>query len=276
MWDKELILQRELEAFSAEHLRSMLHAEIEKDVPDDDLVLSILHILENRESDECLTGSAREEAAWKLFRKRVSARRKHRLRIMPSFLKIASVILVCCLLFALVPQQAEADNWWQRLTKWTSDFFGFFREEDETFRIEDYVFVTDNPGLQQVYDAVTELGVTIPAVPMWLPEGYELSECTTVDTPKKSYIHARFIKDDSECVLQINVLTEESAKAYFKNDVDVQKIEKGGTTHNVVQNEDVWAVSWTKDNIECAFAIDCTEDVLYEIIDSIYRWRINE
>ena len=48
MWDKELILQRELENLSSEQLRTMLHTETEKDVPDDDLVLSILHILEDR------------------------------------------------------------------------------------------------------------------------------------------------------------------------------------------------------------------------------------
>ena len=276
MWDKELILQRDLEAISTEQLRTMLHAETDKDVPDDDLVLSILHILEDREPEEPEFVSEKEKTAVRLFRKRIRARRKERLVLKSRLLQVASVVLVCCLLFALVPQQAEADNWWQRLTKWTSDFFGFFREEEENFRIEDYVFETDNPGLQQVYETAVELGVTIPAVPMWLPEGYELAECTSEVTPKKSYIHARFLNDGSECVLQFNILNEESSKAYFKNNVDVQKIERGGMIHNLVENEDAWIVSWTKDNIECAFAIDCARDVLHEIIGSIYRGRINK
>lgn len=276
MWDKELILQRELEGLSTEQLRTMLHAETAKDIPDDDLVLSILHILEDREPDVSDFSSEKEKSAWKLYQKRIRARAKGRLLQNRALLKAAIVVLVCCLLFVMVPQQVEADNWWQRLTKWTSDFFGFFREEEETFRIEDYVFETDNPGLQQVYEAVTEMGVTIPAVPMWLPEGYELVECTTMDAPKKRYIHARLIKDDSECVLQINILNEESAKDYFKNDVAVQKIERGGTIHNLVQNQDDWIVSWTKDNIECSIFLDCSEDVLYQIIESIYGWRTNK
>lgn len=276
MWDKELILQRELEVLSTEELRTMLHAETDKDVPDDDLVLSILHILEDREPEVPDSGSDKEKAAWKRYLKRIRARRKTGWLRNSRLLRAAIVVLVCCLLFALMPQQAEADNWWQRLTKWTSDFFGFFREEDDTFRMEDYVFETDNPGLQQVYDAVVELGVTIPAVPMWLPEGYELAECTSEVTPKKSYIHARFFNNGSECVLQINILNEESSKAYFKNDVNVMQYEKGGTVHNLVQNMELWTVSWTKDNIECAFTIDCSESVLNEIIDSIYRWRMNK
>ena len=276
MWDKELILQRELEVLSTEQLRTMLHAETDKDVPDDDLVLSILHILEDREPEVPDSGSEKEKAAWKLYRKRIRARRKTGCLQNSRLLRAAIVVLVCCLLFAMVPQQVEADNWWQRLTKWTSDFFGFFREEEETFRIEDYVFETDNPGLQQVYDAVVELGVAIPAVPMWLPEGYELAEFTIEETRIKQYVHARFFNGDKECVLKINVLNGEAAKDYFKNDVDVMRHEIGGTVYNLVNNEDDWIVSWTKDNIECAFAIDCTEDVLYEIIDSIYRWRVNK
>lgn len=276
MWDKELILQRELEVLSTEQLRTMLHAETDKDVPDDDLVLSILHILEDREPEVPDSGPEKEKAAWKLYRKRIRARRKTGCLQNSRLLRAAIVVLVCCLLFAMVPQQVEADNWWQRLTKWTSDFFGFFREEEETFRIEDYVFETDNPGLQQVYDAVVELGVTIPAVPMWLPEGYTLTECTSEVTPRKRYVHARFFNCDSECVLQVNVLNEESSKDYFKNDIDIQKIERGGMIHNLVENEDAWIVSWTKDNIECSIFIDCQTDVLHEIIESIYRGRINK
>ena len=276
MWDKELILQRELETYSSEQLRAMLDAETQKEVPDDDLVLSILHILEDREPEVPDSGSEKEKAAAKLFQKRIRARRKHRLWHSHSFLRVASVALVFCLLFALVPQQAEADNWWQRLTKWTDDFFGFFREEDDSFRLEEYEFRTDNPGLQQVYDAAVELGVTIPAVPMWLPEGYELSECTTVNNPAKQYVYALFLNNSSEFVLKVNLLTKESGKTYFKDEVPVEEYETAGMKYSIIRNTDAWSVTWTKDNTECAFAIDCSEEVLHEIIESIYRWRLNE
>jgi hypothetical protein len=120
------------------------------------------------------------------------------------------------------------------------------------------------------------MGVTIPVVPMWLPEGYTLEECTAVATPTKQYVHARFLNNDKACVLKINVLNGETEKAYFKNDDAVEKLEKGDMIHNLVQNQDSWIASWTKDNIECALAIDCPEEVLYGIIDSIYRGRMNE
>ena len=275
MLDKELILRRELEMISTEQLRAMLHTETEKEVPDDDLVLSFLHILEDREPDELVPASAKEEAAWKLFRKRVRARKRKLLLPGKRLVHAAILLLVVGLLIVAIPQQAEADSWWQRLTKWTDEFFGFFREED-TFVVEAYEFRTDNPGLQQVYDAVVDIGVTVPVVPMWLPEGYALEECTAVATPTKQCVYARFLNNDRECVLQINVLNGETAKDYFKNDDAVEKLEKGGMIHSLVQNMEVWTVSWTKDNIEGSFFIDCPKDVLHEIIDSIYKGRMNE
>jgi hypothetical protein len=189
---------------------------------------------------------------------------------------LSSLVLVVCLLFTLVPQQTEADNWWQRLTKWTDDFFGFFRKEEDAFHLADYEYQTDNPGLQQVYDAVTEMGITIPAVPMWLPEGYELAECTVEETRLKQYVYARFLNNGGECVLQANVLKSEDSKVYFKDEEPAEEYEYGGMVHSIMQNDDQWIVSWTKDNIECSIFIDCSEDTLYGIIQSIYRGRRNE
>lgn len=275
MQENELILRPELKTMPIEKLRTILNEEIAKDVPDDDLVLAIVHMLEERDPVNPEPETDRETAAFKTFKQRVHSRRKRKLPISGSFLKVASMVLAVCLLFSLVPQQAQADNWWDRLTRWTDDFFGFFREE-ETIQLETYEFQTENPGLQRVYDAVVELGVTIPAVPMWLPEGFELAECTTVTNPHKQYVHSRFLNDDQECILKITVLRTEDAKIYYKNGTDIEEYEKGGMVHGLVQNVEVWTVSWAKDNIECSIFIDCPEDDLYKIIDSIYRWRMNE
>ena len=275
MQNNELLLRSSLQTMSPEQLRVLLHTELGRETPDDDLVLTILHLLEERDPVDPEPVTDREKAAWKLYRKRVRGRRKILGLHTQNLLRVASVILVICLLFAMVPQQAQADSWWQRLTRWTEEFFGFFRE-DQTFQPETYEFRTDNPGLQQVYDAVVDLGVTVPVVPMWLPEGYELVECTTTIAPKKSYVYARFVNADSECLLQINLLNEEGSKIYYKDETEIEEYEESGTIHNVISNENKWIVTWTRDNIESSIFIGCREDVLYEIIDSIYKWRVNE
>ena len=273
MLDNELILRKELESVGSDQLRTMLHAETAKAIPDDDLVLTILHILEDREPDDLGTPSPREEAAWQLFLKRVKARKKRPLLNLRSFVNAAVILLVISLLMVAIPQQAEADNWWDRIARWTDDFFAFFRD-DETFRIEDYKFQTDNPGLQQVYDAVAEMGITYPVVPMWLPEGYELSEFKVLSMRDEEQLIARFENQDKSLTYQAAVLSSDKIEQYPKDSTSVTQREICGTIFNVMMNNEIWVVAWTKDNIECSIAVDCQEDVLYEILNSIYfSWR---
>lgn len=277
MLDKELILRKELEAASSEQLRVMLHAETEKEVPDDDLVLAILHILEEREPDMLEPASAREEAAWKLFRKRVNSRKRRNLFSGRSLTNVAALLMISGLLMAAIPNQAQADSWWDRIARWSDDFFSFFREEaEETFRQEEYEFQTDNPGLQQVYDAVVEMGVTEPVVPMWLPEGYELVDIITDVMPEIKTVTTWFADSEGTIIFQLSVLSTDSNGQYMKDNTPVMTVEKYNTTYNIMRNNDIWVIAWLKDNIECSLAVDCQEDVLHEILDSIYKRRISE
>lgn len=273
MLDNELILRKELESVGSDQLRTMLHAETAKAIPDDDLVLTILHILEDREPDDLEPPSPREEAAWQLFRKRVKARKRRPLLNLRGVVNAAVLLLVLGLLMVAIPQRVEADNWWDRIARWTDDFFAFFRE-DETFRIEDYKFQTDNPGLQQVYEAVVEMGITEPVVPMWLPEGYELSEMKLHTMRDEKQLVAAFENSEKIIAYQAAVLSTDKIEQYPKNDTTVIQQEFGGTTFNIMMNNEIWVVVWARNNIECSIAVDCQEDVLYEILDSIYYgWR---
>lgn len=272
MLDNELILRKELESRSSEQLRVMLHTETGKDVPDDDLVLSILHILEDREPDDLKPTSDKEEAAWKLYRKRVKARNKTPRLVLRSLSSAAVLLLMIGLLVAAIPQQAEANNWWDRIARWTDDFFGFFRDEqEETFKLEDYEFRTDNPGLKQVYDAVVELGVTEPVVPMWLPEGYELVDFTVYTMLDKNQIIAAFENSGKTILYQAAVSSTVKNRQYLKDNTSIITHEKHNTTYSIMRNNDIWVIAWTINNIECSIFVDCQEDVLYEIIASIYR-----
>lgn len=278
MLDNELILRKELESVGSDQLRTMLHTETAKAIPDDDLVLTILHILEDREPDTLEPASPGEEAAWQLFRKRVKARKKRPLLNLRGLANAAVLLLVIGLLMAAIPQQAEADNWWDRIARWTDDFFAFFREEEEeTVNLDDYEFRTDNPGLQQVYDAVVKLGVMEPVVPMWLPEGYELVNISVHTMLGKERLVASFENAEKTITFQASVLSTNESSQYTKDNTTVFQREICDTTYNIMRNNDVWIVVWTKNNIECSIFVDCQEEILYEILDSIYfKWRTTE
>ena len=268
-------LRREWEQLPTPDLEAMLHAELEKQTPDDDTVLLILHILEDRESDMPLQLTPGERKAFEYYRNRVSGRKRKGI-LFPHWISVAaSVVLILTLLAAAVPQQAEAESFWEMLTSWSDKIMEFFSPGERGAQLE-YKFKTDHPGLQQVHDAVVDMGITGPAVPKWIPEGYALAECEIDETRAKKSITAFFIKDRNSLVLEFYAFDSVAQHEYYKNDCDPEVIEIYGQEYWIVRNTDMWSVVWNRENIECVIALDCQEDELHRILKSIYVMEVNE
>lgn len=265
-------LRREWERLPTPDLEAMLHAELEKQTPDDDAVLQILHILEARERDLPLQLTQREKKAFESYRHRVGNRNKK----FPHWLSVAaSVALILMLLVAVVPQQAKAETFWEMLASWSDKILEFF-SPGERANPPEYEFRTDHPGLQQVHDAVVEMGVTGPAVPMWIPEGYELKELEIDETRTRRSTTATFWKEEDKLVVDITLYSSTVQHKYYKSDSDPEIIEINGQKHWIVRNADRWSVVWNRENIECFITLDCREDELHRILKSIYVMEENE
>lgn len=262
-------LRNQWEPLSTPELEAMLQAELDRKPPDDEKVILLLHILEAREKDLPLQLSAREEEAWQRYKQKVM-NRKGKKRLPIRWLSVAaSVVLIVTLLFSVVPQQAEAESFWEMLQRMTSTVMGYFAKDDR-FGKMDYSFETDNPGLQQVYDTVVELGVTEPVVPMWIPENYKLDEFIPLDSPLTKGICAQFFDGKNEIVYKLNVYDGEPAHEYYKDDTHYESHEREGTTYYINKNDGWWSVVWTRKNIECHLTLVCQEEVLWRILESIH------
>ena len=262
-------LRREWEPLSTAELEAMLQRELERKPPDDEKVILLLHILEDREPKLPLRLTAREEQAWEQYRqKTMGRRRKGKLPI--RWLSVAaSLVLIVAVLTAVVPQQAEADNFWEMLQRMTNTVLGYFGRDDK-FGEMDYHFETENPGLQQVYDAVVELGVKEPVVPMWLPNGFELAEFDTKITPMTKGVWVNFSNGEQEIVYKLDVYDGEPAHQYYKDDTHYESQEWDGTIYQVARNMNRWIVIWTKENTECFLTLECQEETLRQILRSIH------
>lgn len=268
-------LRKDWEQLPTPELEGMLRGELEKKVPDDDIVLLLLHILEEREAAAPLELTERERKAAERYRQRVSSRKKKPVFFSRWLSVAASMVLILGLLIAVVPQRAEAETFWEMLQRWSDTVVAYFSREDR-FDDEKYVFLTDNPGLQQVYDAVAQLGVTEPVVPMWLPEGSEITEIVEKNTPMLSGVFASFSNGSSQIVYKLDIYNGEPAHQYYKDDTHYESYELEGTIYNITRNNTRWSVIWTKDNIEGHITLDCQEETLRRILNSIYVMEDNE
>lgn len=266
--NKIMDLQSMLEQMETVQLDEMLRSELQKEQPDAYAVQLILAVLQEREKGYPVEIDPGIEQAWQEYIGKTSGKAKGPVRSV--LLKVASFAVILAVLFLAMPQQVEAESIWERLIRWTDSVFELFSPDDRSAEAAEYVFQTDNPGLRQVYDAVVELGVTDPVVPMWLPEGYELVECKKSISPAKTYIFATFENGNSPIVIKIDLYKTSISNEYYKDKTSIDVVEMAGTIHNIMMNNDTWVVVWIRDNIECSISIDCQEDMLYQILRSIY------
>lgn len=268
--DKANDLQQKLEQMSSQQLAEMIREETSKEQPDDDLVLLILHTLERRKKNNRTEPGAGERVAREKYL--TSKKKRHRPVHFGWGAKAASLVAIICLLFSLLPQTAVAGNAWKILSSWTDAIFEYVNIGGSTKIPEEYTFETNNPGLQQLYDAVvTELGVTEPVVAQCLPDGYELAEIIRIDTPSENGIFGRFVCGEDEAVLIFNKMKFDVSSQYDKSNIEIKELEASGIIHYYVRNNQIWLASWTRHNLKCSIYVDCQEEDLISIIKSIYE-----
>lgn len=273
MKEKNISFRREeLEKLSTLDLDQILRAELDSDTPERETVLLVLSILEDRDptnSQKCPEGA---EEAWDDFVNRTGYLKqsveKPIRKASKWFLPVAAAAAIVLILLISVPQAVGAENIFEILGRWTRDLFSFSNEVENQSN-ETYIFQTDHEGLQQLYDAVVEQGVTVPVVPTWIPEGYELEELRIVQKPDSAKIYSQFTKNGSNIQIVIDCSNSELTNSYPKNDVDVKIYNAAGTYYYIVSNEDTWKAMWNNADNECSIITNETFDVLYMILNSI-------
>ena len=270
MMNKQITgLRTELEQLDTQTLDRMLHDAVHAQPLDGELAKQILSVLEEREKDEPVVITQEAEAAWQAYLRNIEGRKEGKFRWTP-LLKAASIVLILGVLFFSITQEAEARSFFQRLTQWTATVFDMFSPGNEAVDHDVYVFQTEHPGLQQIHDAVTELGVTAPVVPMWIPPEYELVECKSLNTDVSSGLLAVFVLEDKRIIYKMDMYTHDAPNSYQKDETLVEIIDIVGTEHYIMRNKDTWAVIWTQENVECSLFLDCREEDLHKILTSIY------
>lgn len=261
-----------LNQLSTQELDEILRDELRKPLVDGDKVREIIRVLEEREKANPVEMTTQAQAVLDRFQAREQRRTKRRkptarswvIRVLP----MAAVL--CLILLAVVPQPAKAESWWERFARWTDGIFAFVNNGEADGEQPQYVFHTDNQGLQQVYDVVTGLGITQPVVPMWIPEGYELVSCVQKNTVGNMNVAAVFSNGENEVVYRAFVLNSNAENKYQKDEVNVIEYEVGGISHNMMCNVNSWTVAWMNKNVECMLSMECQENILRKTIKSIY------
>lgn len=268
--DSLIYFRSVMEQMTTEQLDELLHEELTKAAPNGEVVRQALNILEDREKDIPVEMTPEVMAAWNLYRDTQEPVQSRPFFQRRRILKTASVAAVLAVLVIALSQPAAAKSFFERLLGFTGNFFQLISPGDDGVSSDEYIFQTNNPGLQEVYNAVVKLGITDPVVPMWLPEGYELVSFKVAEVTTYKCAHAVFSDGSSTFTFKVYMYSKIVTNEYNKDDLLAETLEIKGRIHNVIHNENLWASVWTKENIECTITVDCQEDTFFRILKSIY------
>lgn len=256
-----------------EELDQVLQAELEKDHPNEEVVLPILNELEEREKDYPVERTPEVLTILEQFSKHETTSKQFRNR-RKWITGIAAIAASICIVIMAMPRTVGAHSIFDVLFRWTESIFEFFTpEQDADNPPVDIVFYTDNPGLQQMYDKVTELGAKDPVVPMWLPDGFVLSQLQEVPMAGGTKVFGHFQNGNKDISITYRLSTGITTK-FEKEDSAVEVYDYADVSHIILENEDNLSVMWSTDGVECLAVTNIKKDDVYKIVKSIYRRRL--
>lgn len=253
-----------------EQVQGILHEELRKERKNDKKILMLLEVLEEREIGGCVPDHGE---AWRLFVKRYHTKMApgdtHRQCNWRRWWGImaASVAIFLVVSFG-IPKVSGYDNIFELIASWADDFLVLSNSSNEDAQSE-YVFKTDNSGLQKVYDAVTEMGVIDPVVPTWLPEGYELVELEDSFMNGYTKVCARFACGKAEILLSYQVYHQHHPSQLPKDEKTAEKYEHNGMVYSFFSNEDNCTAVSNTGNFIYLLSIDESKEILLKVINSI-------
>ena len=100
---------------------------------------------------------------------------------------------------------------------------------------------------------------------------YVLEEMEVSQVFGGNKIYARFVLEDSFVLFQFKSLNSNLKTQYEKN-VEMKNFDILGKQHVLVNNRDQLSAIWVCERVECMVTTTEDEQMLYEIIESIY-WR---
>lgn len=184
------------------------------------------------------------------------------------FSRIAAIICVVLLTFAIVIPSVGFAVGPERFIQWTDDtlsFIFFGTQSDEP--------ITNDPSTSWRY--IRELAETItedPLVPQWLPEGYLLDNINIQPLPQNKKLVATFICGDNVLIFDIIPIEAESEICMTEKNISpVDSFEISGQTFYLFSNNKQYICTWNTTDASYCMSGDCLPEDLTKIITSIFE-----
>ncbi|WP_312636532.1 DUF4367 domain-containing protein [Oscillibacter sp.] len=293
-----------LERMSTEKLKNIVRADFESgdsdDAANDEFITRVMEVIAQREEEDPSAPHFDVDAGWKDFQKNYCPTREESIHVNSNiqqnelvhknkneeqadlkapqpkraghrFLRIITIAAAVVCLCAVAANAFEI-NIFKMFAQWTQDIFQFHTEEVSSQGAE-FTSGTELDTSQTLEDALTEAGITRPASPKWIPEGFAFSGVKSyLDIGEPMYT-ALYEDETTDRTVIVSVIVHEHPQAAIqeKGSSQVTVYQSGGVDHYIMQNEDALVATWFVDNLECSITGKIAESEMETMINSIYE-----
>lgn len=267
-----------------EQLRNILRADASKpegEESDVDEIFYVMELLARRRSER---GEARDPAeALEAFKKRYpndlvvdeeeevcsekvipysgrSAGWKRRL--------VATAAAAALIAVGVMSAGAAKFNLWETIAKWTQENFHWGTSKE----IDDYKPTVEKPSpCTDLLDLLRQNNIPTNLVPIWLPDGFVMSEMKVVEQMDRRLIYAQFENGDRYIVIQIHDYLNENPAQFEQSGKDLRVYSKNEIQYYIFPNNEATQIVWTVDHFECEIGGTFSLDDAQKMIESIEK-----
>lgn len=170
-----------------------------------------------------------------------------------------AVVVVCS-----VTASAFGFDIWETIVKWTQETLHLGSGSDVGVFSE----AEKDTSLQ---DVLLDYNITELLAPTWFPEGYELSDIITDETPMRLIIFAVYQNGQKEIQVHIKGYLNGDPQQVERSDSLIETYESNGITYYIFSNYDQLRAVWTTGIYECYISGELTVEEIKSMIDSINK-----
>ena len=237
---------------------------------DTEKILYIMEVLAQRNKQNSHTGNTALKA-YESFKQHympetdnnivlVKTTRRRMPRWVRSFAATAAVLAIL-LVGSSITARAFGFNLWKTVIQWTQETFHFGSWGDSNPK--------SNLAYESLQDALEYGKITIPLVPTWIPEGYQLADITVEISPLKKTYTAKYANGEKFLIITVRDYLNQSPLYVEQSDGLTEEYQMSGRTYYLLENNQQVQAVWIVDSYECYIFGNITIDELKMMLNSI-------
>lgn len=244
---------------------------------DTERLLYIMELLAQRDRQLRRTGNTAQEA-WKAFQQDYlpiaddpKEDPEPKPTAKPVRLRLYRWIAVAAAMAMLIaiPVVASAYGWqefWNAVAKWTKDTFSFVGSENTSHTSPSPEKTNHYSSLQE---AIAAAGLQNDALPVWIPERFELENILVHETPVQKSFRVFYYCGENNLSICIHTYVSAAPEHVEIDETLMEIYEVSGRKFYIFCNFDHVRAAWIEGNHECYISGDLTLEELKQIVDSI-------